>query len=404
MRSGRPSRRAPTAAAEETGAELVYRAPETFDLDAMAALIDAAVAEKPDGLIVSIPSAEKLAAPIRSAVDAGIPVISINSGFDVSKSFGALLHVGQDEYQAGRVAGEAMRARGGKRALCLNHEVGNVALDLRCLGFIDGFGGSVEVLPVEPNPGAVSEALAKKLAEDADIDTVLALSAATAGEPAVALVKGLDSGRIVFVGSFDTSDAILAAVADRAASFAIDQQAFPAGLSAGPISRAAAPLRAHSGLQCEHRPAAGDAGRGGAPARARGAAVRRQRFGRGVAARRGTERRLGRFVARARDDLHSGRGKEAGMSKPVIVNIPHDLGREEARRRMETGFRAHSRADRRQGARLRGALGGRPAAFRRRRLRPEGDRARRCAREERAPGNRPALDPRLDRREAAGAD
>ena len=36
-------------AAEETGAELVYRAPPTFDLDAMAALIDAAVAEKPAG-------------------------------------------------------------------------------------------------------------------------------------------------------------------------------------------------------------------------------------------------------------------------------------------------------------------------------------------------------------------
>ncbi len=26
------------------------------------------------------------------------------------------------------------------------------------------------------------------------------------------------------------------------------------------------------------------------------------------------------------------------MAKPVIVNIPHDLGREEARRRLETGF------------------------------------------------------------------
>lgn len=26
------------------------------------------------------------------------------------------------------------------------------------------------------------------------------------------------------------------------------------------------------------------------------------------------------------------------MSKPVVVNIPHDLGRVEARRRLETGF------------------------------------------------------------------
>ena len=26
------------------------------------------------------------------------------------------------------------------------------------------------------------------------------------------------------------------------------------------------------------------------------------------------------------------------MSKPIIVNIPHDLGRDEARRRLQTGF------------------------------------------------------------------
>ncbi len=26
------------------------------------------------------------------------------------------------------------------------------------------------------------------------------------------------------------------------------------------------------------------------------------------------------------------------MAKPVVVNIPHDLGRDEARRRLETGF------------------------------------------------------------------
>ena len=40
------------------------------------------------------------------AVEAGIPVVSINSGSDVSKSLGALLHVGQEEFYAGQVAGE----------------------------------------------------------------------------------------------------------------------------------------------------------------------------------------------------------------------------------------------------------------------------------------------------------
>ena len=39
---------------------------------------------------------------IQKAVAAGIPVISMNSGSDVSKKLGALLHVGQDEFDAGK--------------------------------------------------------------------------------------------------------------------------------------------------------------------------------------------------------------------------------------------------------------------------------------------------------------
>jgi simple sugar transport system substrate-binding protein len=217
------------SAAEMAGVEFAYRSPATFDLEAMAALITEAIAEEPAGLIVSIPNADAVAAPIRAARDAGIPVVSINSGFDVSRSLGALLHVGQGEYEAGRVAGEAMRARGGTQALCLNHELGNVALDLRCKGFIDGFGGSVEVLPVGDDAEAAKTIIGEALAADAAIDVVLALSASSAGEPAVAAVEALEEARTVHVGSFDISDALLAAVADGKASFAIDQQPFLQG-------------------------------------------------------------------------------------------------------------------------------------------------------------------------------
>lgn len=215
-------------AAEEAGVELVYRAPETFDLDKMASLVNAAVKEAPDGLIVSIPNADALAEPIRAAADAGIPVISINSGFDVGRSLGALLHVGQGEYEAGRVAGEAMRSFGGTNALCLNHELGNVALDLRCKGFLDGFAGSMEVMPVPPDAEQAGKAIAERLEEDSKVDVILALSATDAGEPAVDAVKALE-GRSVHVGTFDVTDAILKEVAVGAASFAIDQQPFLQG-------------------------------------------------------------------------------------------------------------------------------------------------------------------------------
>src|SRR4051812_49118739 len=57
-------------AAADLGVELVYRAPDAFDPEKMAALVAAAVDEKPAGLIVSIPSGDALAGPMRAAVNA----------------------------------------------------------------------------------------------------------------------------------------------------------------------------------------------------------------------------------------------------------------------------------------------------------------------------------------------
>src|SRR5262249_28099343 len=129
----------------------------------------------------------------------------------------------------GRVAGDTMRKLGGAKALCINHELGNVGLDLRCKGFIDGFAGSVEVMPVDPDPAKAGEAIAKRLADEAGIGVVLAVNATMAGVPAVEAVKALPEGRKVQVATFDVTDAMLTAVADGAAAFAIDQQPFLQG-------------------------------------------------------------------------------------------------------------------------------------------------------------------------------
>lgn len=206
-----------------------YRAPETFDMVAMAQLIDAAVNQEPDGLIVSIPDADALGPSIERAVSAGIPVISMNSGSDVSKSLGALLHVGQEEYDAGRAGGEKLAALGGNKGLCVNQEVGNVALDLRCRGFGDGFGNPITVLPVTNQPSEVVAKVKAALESDPAIDTILALGAATAGEPTLAAVEELGKVGKVHVGTFDMSADFLKAIADGKAAFAIDQQQYLQG-------------------------------------------------------------------------------------------------------------------------------------------------------------------------------
>ncbi|APO79569.1 ABC transporter substrate-binding protein (plasmid) [Rhizobium etli 8C-3] len=217
------------AAAKDMGASVDYRAPETFDMVSMGQLIDAAVNQKPDGLIISIPDASALGPSIKKAVAAGIPVISINSGSDVSKELGALLHVGQDEYTAGKAAGAKLQELGGKEGLCVNQEVGNVALDLRCKGFADGFGGKVTVLPVSNDPADVRAKVKAALSSNSAVDTVMALGAGTAGEPSLAAVEDVGMAGKIKVATFDLSADFLKAVADGKAAFAIDQQQFLQG-------------------------------------------------------------------------------------------------------------------------------------------------------------------------------
>ncbi len=216
-------------AAKHTGANVSYRAPETFDMVAMSQLIDAAVNQEPDGLVVSIPDADALGPSIEKAVAAGIAVISMNSGSDVAKKLGALLHVGQDEYTAGKAAGEKLASMGGKVALCVNHEVGNVALDLRCQGFGDGFGGKVTVVPTSNDPAEIEAKVKATIESAGDIDTVMALGASLSGESVVRAVKALNQAGAIKVASFDLSANFLESVQAGEAAFAIDQQQYLQG-------------------------------------------------------------------------------------------------------------------------------------------------------------------------------
>ena len=214
-------------AAKHTGANVDYRAPETFDMVAMSQLIDAAVNQEPDGLVVSIPDGDALGPSIERAVAAGIPVISMNSGSDVAHELGAALHVGQSEFDAGKAAGAKLAEMGGTTAICVNQEVGNVSLDLRCSGFEEGFGGTVTVLPTSNDPTEIESKVAAALASDESIDTVMALGAGTAGEPSVAAAKA--SGREILVASFDLSANFLESIVAGDAAFAVDQQQFLQG-------------------------------------------------------------------------------------------------------------------------------------------------------------------------------
>lgn len=212
--------------------DVQYQAPGTFDMVAMSQLIDAAVAAGPNGLVVSIPDAAALGPSITAAVDAGIPVISMNSGSDVAKDLGILIHVGQTEYEAGFGGGERMAAAGVTNAICVNQEVGNVALDLRCQGFTDAMtaaGGTVEVLAVDlADPTASQQAISAAIEGNADINGILTLGP-TGAAPALAALTDLGSLGTINLATFDLSPEVLQAVEAGNMLFAIDQQQYLQG-------------------------------------------------------------------------------------------------------------------------------------------------------------------------------
>jgi simple sugar transport system substrate-binding protein len=217
------------AAAEDMGVQVEYQAPGTFDLVEMSQLIDAAVASEPDGLVVSIPDADALGSSIEAAVSAGIPVISMNSGSDVFADLGVLVHVGQTEFEAGLIAGQQFAEAGTTSALCINQEVGNVALDLRCQGFEEGLGQAVEVVPVDlADPTGAQETISGALQTNQDVDGILTLGP-TGAEPTLAALEAAGQLGDINFATFDLSPRVLEEIDAGNMLFAIDQAQYLQG-------------------------------------------------------------------------------------------------------------------------------------------------------------------------------
>ncbi|MDX1540249.1 MAG: substrate-binding domain-containing protein [Geminicoccaceae bacterium] len=180
--------------------------------------------------MVSIPDADALRDSIQNAVAFGIPVVSMNSGSDVREELGVAVHVGQTEYEAGEGGGKRMAEAGVESAICVNQEVGNVALDLRCEGFQAGLGegANVEVISVSMDPTEIRNAVAAALNNNPDLGGVLTLGPVAADPALQALEQAGKLGEIEF-GTFDLSPNVLQAIADGKMSFAIDQQQFMQG-------------------------------------------------------------------------------------------------------------------------------------------------------------------------------
>ncbi|MDG4857760.1 substrate-binding domain-containing protein [Streptomyces sp. T-3] len=192
-----------------------------------AQLVQSYIDKKVDGIVVSLAKPDGMRAVLGKAKAAGIPVITINSGGQYSKEFGALNHIGQDESVAGEAVGSELQASGKKKALCVIHEQGNISLEERCDGIKKTFKGEVETVnvPGTDTPQSQSQ-IAAKLQATADIDAIVTLNAGIA--EAAIKAKG-DAGSEAEVSTFDLNEAVTEQLKSKEIAFAVDQQPYLQG-------------------------------------------------------------------------------------------------------------------------------------------------------------------------------
>jgi len=218
-------------AGEDYDVTVDYRNPPTGDLADMARLIEQASAAGYDGVIVTIADYNVLQGAIGKVTAKKIPLITINSGTpEQSEKLGAIMHVGQPEYAAGKGAGERAKAAGVKSFLCVNHYATNPASFERCRGFGDAIGADYKksTLDSGDDPTTIESKVAAYLRQNPGTNGVLTLGPTSASPTIKALEKSGQAGKL-WMATFDLSDDISRGIKSGSVQFAIDQQPYLQG-------------------------------------------------------------------------------------------------------------------------------------------------------------------------------
>ena len=215
-------------AGEQMDVEVEYRNPPTGDLADMARIIEQAAASNPNGIITTLSDFDVLSGPIQAAVDSGVDVIIMNSGSpEQARQVGALMYVGQPEYDAGHAAGLRAKGDGVGSFLCVNHYISSPSSTERCQGFADGLGIELgnQMIDSGQDPSEIKNKEMAYLSANPETDAILTLGPTSADPTLLALDENGLAGDIYF-GTFDLGEEIVKGIKAGIINWGIDQQPF----------------------------------------------------------------------------------------------------------------------------------------------------------------------------------
>jgi len=215
--------------------DLKFVAPERYGIKEQIELIEAAIAKKPDFLIVTISDPEAMDPVLRKAIEKGIPVLAVNieDYRPEEERIPYLGYVGMDERISGEVlAKEALKrfkeivGRLPKRAVVGIHQPGLICLEMRTDGILKvckEMGIPCDRLDITMDPTKAMEILKSYLAKHPDTELIFTLGPC-GSHPAIKLIKEEGLVGKVYHGCIDLSPKILEAIKEGITLCAISQQ------------------------------------------------------------------------------------------------------------------------------------------------------------------------------------
>ena len=218
-------------AGEDFNVTVDYRNPAKGEQTGMAHLIDRAAASNYDGMIATIGDFA-VQKSLEQVVAKKIPLITINSGTQQqSEQLGAIMHVGQPEYEAGKGAGVRAKASGIKSFVCVNTFAQSPISFERCRGFAEAIGVAdyrASILVAGTDASAVDSKLSAWLRAHPDTQAVLALGP-DGSSAALKVLEKMGLKDKIWFATFDLSDDAAKAIKEGSMKFAIDQQPYLQG-------------------------------------------------------------------------------------------------------------------------------------------------------------------------------
>jgi ribose transport system substrate-binding protein len=212
-------------AGKAMGVKTEYVGPAEYDMSAMVTAFEQAIARKPAGIIV-VGFEPSLNAIVDKAVDAGIPIVTVDADLPGSKR---IAFVGTGNFQAGYEGGKKLsQLIGGKGKVALMTKPGQSNLEERIAGYKKAFseGQAIELVQIadtQSDPGVAAQAAASLLQKFPDLAGIGCVEAAGGSGAATAVNEANKKGKVKIV-SMDRGNEVLQAIKDGVISATVVQQ------------------------------------------------------------------------------------------------------------------------------------------------------------------------------------